>query len=71
VLVELAGAIPATAEYFEDSSHCTPAANRLIGEAFGRALLGSPAFRQLLHDRLEKPRYDAQIGGSSVGGVPS
>jgi len=62
VLVELADALPATREYFEDSSHCTPAANRLIGEVFGRTLRQSPAFRQLLRDRLEIPAAGAKIG---------
>ena len=62
VLVELADALPATREYFEDSSHCTPAANRLIGEVFGRTLGQSAAFRQLLRDRLEIPPSGAKIG---------
>ena len=62
VLVELADAMPATREYFEDSSHCTPAANRLIGEVFGRTLRQSHAFAQLLRDRLEFSRSGAKIG---------
>jgi len=62
VLVELADAMPATREYFEDSSHCTPAANRLIGEVFGRTLRQSHAFQQLLRDRLEISRSGAKIG---------
>jgi hypothetical protein len=62
VLVELADALPATREYFEDSSHCTPAANRLIGEIFGRTLRQSATFRQLLRDRLENAPSGAKIG---------
>jgi acyl-CoA synthetase (AMP-forming)/AMP-acid ligase II/acyl carrier protein len=51
VLVDLAGTLPPTKKYFEDSSHCTPEANRLIGERVGRALSESPQFQQLLRSR--------------------
>lgn len=51
VLVDLVGTLPPTRRYFEDTSHCTPEANRLIGERVGRALSESAQFRQLLRNR--------------------
>ena len=56
VLVDLAGALPPTAKYFEDSSHCTSEANQLIGERVGRALSESPQFQQLLLSRSRSNR---------------
>jgi len=48
LLVDLVGALPPTSTYFEDSSHCTPLANKIIGERVGRALCADPRFQQLL-----------------------
>ncbi|HEY2865246.1 MAG TPA: AMP-binding protein [Casimicrobiaceae bacterium] len=48
LLVDLAGALPPTRVYFEDSSHFTPKANRIIGERVGRALCDDPRVQQLL-----------------------
>ena len=48
LLVDLVGALPPTKTYFEDSSHCTPVANRIIGERVGRALYEDPRFQRLL-----------------------
>ena len=50
-LVDLAGTVPPTAKYFEDTSHFTPEGNRLIGERVGRALSASPGFQALLQSR--------------------
>jgi len=55
VLVDVADALPPTGEYFEDTSHCTPAANRVIGERFGQALAESTPFRELLRARSATP----------------
>ena len=63
VLVELADALPATREYFEDSSHCTPAANRVIGESSGGRLGESRRSRHVLAGgrlaklRRRRPRF--------------
>ena len=51
LLVDIAGMLPPTGEYFEDSSHCTPLANAMIGEHVGRALADDPRFRELLNER--------------------
>jgi hypothetical protein len=51
LLVDIAGMLPPTKEYFEDSSHCTPLANGMIGERVGRALGEDPRFQRLLRDR--------------------
>jgi len=58
LFVDLAGAVPPTKAYFEDSSHCTPRANRIIGERVGRALCEDPRFARLL-------RNDSRPGGAS------
>lgn len=58
VLVDMAGALPATKKYFEDSSHCTPEANRIIGERVGRALIESRHFQRLLIERLGSSRFN-------------
>jgi acyl-CoA synthetase (AMP-forming)/AMP-acid ligase II/acyl carrier protein len=57
LLVELAGKLPPTKTYFEDSSHCTPAANRIIGESVGRALREDPRFQELVR-KVSRPRRD-------------
>ena len=51
LLVDIVGTLPPTKAYFEDSSHCTPEANRIIGERVGRALGEDPRFQQLLSAR--------------------
>jgi acyl carrier protein len=51
LLVDIVGTLPPTKTYFEDSSHCTPVANRIIGERVGRALCEDPRFQQLLSTR--------------------
>ena len=51
LLVDIAGMLPPTKDYFEDSSHLTPLANEIIGERVGRALGEDPRFRRLLRDR--------------------
>ena len=48
LLVDLVGTLPPTRAYFEDSSHCTPAANRMIGERVAGALWKDPQFQALL-----------------------
>jgi acyl carrier protein len=48
LLVDLAGVLPPTKAYFEDSSHFTPEANRIIGGRVGRALCDDPRVQQLL-----------------------
>lgn len=47
LLVDIVGTLPPTKKYFEDSSHCTPLANRIIGERVGYALCEDPRFQQL------------------------
>ena len=59
LLVDIVGSLPPTNKYFEDSSHCTAAANRIIGERVGLALREDPRFRQLLRNSI---RRDASIG---------
>ncbi|MEP6997379.1 MAG: AMP-binding protein, partial [Betaproteobacteria bacterium] len=49
-LVDLTGILAPTKAYFEDSSHFTPKANRIIGERVGRALCENERFQQLLRD---------------------
>ena len=56
MLVDLVGALPPTAKYFEDTSHCTPEANRLIGERVGRTLSESPQVQELLLSRARSNR---------------
>jgi hypothetical protein len=51
LLVDIAGMLAPTKDYFEDSSHLTPLANEIIGERVGRALGEDPRFRRLLRDR--------------------
>jgi hypothetical protein len=51
LLVDIVGALPPTKTYFEDSSHCTPMANRIIGERVAHALCADPRFQQLLSTR--------------------
>jgi hypothetical protein len=51
LLVDIVGTLPPTKTYFEDSSHCTPVANRIIGERVAYALCEDPRFRQLLSTR--------------------
>jgi hypothetical protein len=51
VLVEVVGSLPPTKTYFEDSSHCTPTANRIVGERVGRALFADSRFQQLVRTR--------------------
>jgi hypothetical protein len=51
VLVDIVGALPPTRMYFEDSSHCTPTANRIIGKRVAQALCEDPRFQQLLSTR--------------------
>jgi acyl-CoA synthetase (AMP-forming)/AMP-acid ligase II/acyl carrier protein len=51
LLVDIVGTLPPTKKYFEDSSHCTPKANRIIGERVGHALCEDPRFQQLLSTR--------------------
>jgi len=46
LLVDVVGALPPTHAYFEDSSHLTPLANRIVGERVARALGEEPRFRQ-------------------------
>lgn len=50
LLVDLAGTLPPTKAYFEDSSHCTPLANRIIGERVGHALCEDPRFQRLVRN---------------------
>ncbi len=52
LLVDIAGTLPPTKRYFEDSSHCTPLANRIIGERVGHALCEDPRFQQLLRSSV-------------------
>ena len=54
LLVDIVGSLPPTNKYFEDSSHCTPAANRIIGERVGLALREDPRFRQLLRNSIRR-----------------
>jgi acyl carrier protein len=56
LLVDIAGMLPPTKKYFEDSSHCTPRANRIIGERVGRALCEDPRFEQLLRNSSHQGR---------------
>jgi acyl carrier protein len=51
LLVDIVGTLPPTKTYFEDSSHCTPVANRIIGERVAYALCEDPRFQQLLSTR--------------------
>ena len=51
LLVDLVGTLPPTKTYFEDSSHCTPVANRMIGERVARALWEDPRFQELLRNK--------------------
>ena len=51
LLVDMVGALPPTKSYFEDSSHCTPMANRIIGERVAQALCEDSRFQQLLAAR--------------------
>ena len=53
ILVDVVDTLPPTRRYFEDSSHCTPEANRIIGERVGRTLSESPQFQQLLQKRRD------------------
>jgi hypothetical protein len=52
LLVDLVGTLPPTRTYFEDSSHFTPTANRIIGERVGRALCEDQRFQRLVADRI-------------------
>ena len=54
MLVDIVGLLPPTRKYFEDSSHCTPLANEVIGERVGRALGEDPRFQRLLQDRCRQ-----------------
>ena len=56
VLVDVVGKLPPTKAYFEDSSHCTPTANRIIGESVGRALREDPRFQELLRNSSRQSR---------------
>jgi acyl-CoA synthetase (AMP-forming)/AMP-acid ligase II/acyl carrier protein len=56
LLVDLAGTLPPTKTYFDDSSHCTPIANRIIGERVGHALCEDPRFQQLLRNSSRPAR---------------
>lgn len=62
VLVDAMETLPPTKTYFEDSSHCTPEGNMIIGERVGRTLSESPQFQTLLRDklRLDPPDDAAQ-----------
>jgi acyl-CoA synthetase (AMP-forming)/AMP-acid ligase II/acyl carrier protein len=51
LLVDIAGMLAPTKDYFEDSSHFTPLANEMIGERVGRALSEDPRFQRLLRER--------------------
>jgi acyl-CoA synthetase (AMP-forming)/AMP-acid ligase II/acyl carrier protein len=57
LLVDVVGLLPPTGAFFEDSSHFTPAANRIVGERVGRALGEDPRFRELL--QLNRPVDEA------------
>jgi len=50
LLVDIVGTLPPTKKYFDDSSHCTPLANSIIGERVGDALCEDPRFQQLLRN---------------------
>ncbi len=56
LLVDIAGMLHPTKDYFEDSSHCTPLANEVIGKRVGRALSEDPRFRRLLRDQCPDPQ---------------
>jgi hypothetical protein len=56
LLVDIVGTLPPTKAYFEDSSHCTPPANRIIGERVGHALCEDPRFQQLLRNSARPDR---------------
>lgn len=51
LLVDIAGMLPPTRGYFEDSSHLTPIANAMVGERVARALGEDPRFLDLLQER--------------------
>jgi hypothetical protein len=51
LLVDLVGRLPPTRRYFEDTSHCTPEANKLIGALVSRVLSASPQFQELRRSR--------------------
>ncbi len=51
LLVDVAGMLPPTKDYFEDSSHCTPLANARIGERVAGALAADPRFQRLVRER--------------------
>jgi acyl-CoA synthetase (AMP-forming)/AMP-acid ligase II/acyl carrier protein len=56
LLVDIVGTLPPSKKYFEDSSHCTPVANRIIGERVGHALREDPRFQQLLRNSARPGR---------------
>jgi hypothetical protein len=58
LLVDIVGLLPPTSEYFEDSSHCTPLANAVLGERVGRALGQDPRFQRLLLHRCADRQTD-------------
>ena len=51
LLVDLVGTLPPTRTYFEDTSHCTAEANKVIGAHVSRVLSESPRFQELLRSR--------------------
>ena len=51
LLVDIAGMLLPTREYFEDSSHYTPLANAMIGGHVGHALGNDPRFQHLSRER--------------------
>jgi len=70
LLVDLVGTLPPTRAYFEDSSHCTPTANRMIAERVAGALWKDPQFQALLRIRSADTRRDlANPATSAVEGA--
>jgi acyl-CoA synthetase (AMP-forming)/AMP-acid ligase II/acyl carrier protein len=69
-LVELVGTLPPTKTYFEDSSHFTPAANRIIGERVGRTLCEDPGFQRLVRE-VSPPESGIVIAAGSSRRTPA